>query len=601
MSDPKNLAEALKKIKALEKRIGAMEKVRTRDPLDSLDLESESRVADIYANRQRRIESLTLAIKGMSEAGLDFRNSNDLKKGASIAIQELDVLLGKTKIGQKSYESLAKGLQSFAEMAKISSEETGNFTAQLAKHQAVLQRAGLNQSEFQAVIDTSTFSLKQNAKEVQSVNLRLAQFARESGVSTSVVSRNYNMLAKNLMVDSATIERELLRTQKVQQQTGVSVSDQQRAFSGVTTDFSAASQMAGNLNALLGGNKLSATEIFMSLTPGEVQEKVKEALKGTRMEEDLTYSGKDRNRLKARQLAIATLARNTNMSADNIRRMYGREEGEQESVQGKIARSTETRFEGFNGELSKSQVEIEAFTKTLLRSQLKLSAIFDIEQRGRIISKPTQGQAAWMGAMVAKGSGALPADISRQRVTALPTDAQMAVTELNKMRLINPTKDKAFIKIMKQIVNPKTRPAGMSKYEEEREKPMSFDGRRMSMDEILVLDTLVGEDGSIGIPEKFRGKPTGTMIKNLNPKNDLKRKELLKKVGADKGATMKAREAKALEAERKRYKPPADSGASNSTLDPSKSFAQVIQIPVSIDGTKVAEAVATVMYPSGMA
>lgn len=601
MSDPKNLAEALKKIKALEKRIGAMEKVRTRDPLDSLDLESESRVADIYANRQRRIESLTLAIKGMSEAGLDFRNSNDLKKGASIAIQELDVLLGKTKIGQKSYESLAKGLQSFAEMAKISSAETGNFTAQLAKHQAVLQRAGLNQSEFQAVIDTSTFSLKQNAKEVQNVNLRLAQFARESGVSTSVVSRNYNMLAKNLMVDSATIERELLRTQKVQQQTGVSVSDQQRAFSGVTTDFSAASQMAGNLNALLGGNKLSATEIFMSLTPGEVQEKVKEALKGTRMEEDLTYSGKDRNRLKARQLAIATLARNTNMSADNIRRMYGREEGEQESVQGKIARSTETRFKGFNGELNKSQVEIEAFTKTLLRSQLKLSAIFDIEQRGLIISQPTEGQAAVMGAMVAKGSGALPADISRERVTALPTDAQMAVTDLNKMRLINPTNDKAFIKIMKQIVNPKTRLFGMTKYKEEREKPMSFEGTRMSMDEILVLDTVVGEDGSVGIPEKFRGKPTGIMIKNLNPKNDSKRKELLKRLGADKGATMQEREAKVLEAEKKRFKPPAAGGASNSTIDPSKSFAQVIQIPVSIDGTKVAEAVATVMYPSGMA
>ena len=34
---------------------------------------------------------------------------------------------------------------------------------------------------------------------------------------------------------------------------------------------------------------------------------------------------------------------------------------------------------------------------------------------------------------------------------------------------------------------------------------------------------------------------------------------------------------------------------------PAGGTTQVIQVPVSIDGTKVAEAVATVMYPSGMA
>jgi len=304
------------------------------------------------------------------------------------------------------------------------------------------------------------------------------------------------MLAKNLMVDSATIERELLRTQKIQQQTGVSVSDQQSAYSGVTTDFSAASQMAGNLNAILGGNKLSATEIFMSLTPGEVQEKVKKALEGTRMEEDLTYSGNNRNRLKARQLAIATLAKNTNMSADNVRRMYGDDAPEEgTSVQSQIAKSTHKTFEKFNGKLSESAKSIEQFAQVTQSATMKITEILKLEQRKMILqdfdSQPDSLKDLQRAAVFAD-SGALPEQFDGKKLIGLDTDQMTAITRLNLARRIAPKSEKEMINAMKNIFDarsPTQRKRSMAAAERLINTTTRI-GRKMAIKDLLVLDKI---------------------------------------------------------------------------------------------------------------
>ncbi|MDB4348851.1 hypothetical protein OAA64_00845 [bacterium] len=408
-------------------------------------------ITDVQSRFTEQTRQTQEAIKDLDQAGMRFKDRGFFEKALTESLNSIDLLMGSTKLAKRSFEDLAKGLQSFGEMVKIQGPGVESLTAKLAKHQAVLHSAGLSTRQFQQIVETSTFSLKESTTGVENLNLRLADFARSSGVSTEKVSRNFNMLAKNLMIDSANIERELVRTQKIEQQTGVSVSDQQRAFSGVTTDFSAASQMAGNLNALLGGNKLSATEIFMSLTPGEVQEKIKEALKGTRMEDDLTYSGDDRNRLKARQLAIATLAKNTNMSADNVRRMYGLKEGDKDSVQGQLIKSTDKTFEQFDNGLGKASMRLDDFANMLIVTQRGLSSAFDIRARARYIDQTRKDPTGLQQAAFMREYGFTRGATTSAVIGADGRD-RLLIAQLNELRQIESIKPEEAERLTRRIL-----------------------------------------------------------------------------------------------------------------------------------------------------
>lgn len=409
-------------------------------------------ITDVQSRFTEQTRQATKAIKDLDQAGMRFKDRGFFEKALTESLNSIDLLMGSTKLAKRSFEDLAKGLQSFGEMVKIQEPGVESLTAKLAKHQAVLHSAGLSTRQFQQIVETSTFSLKESTTGVENLNLRLADFARSSGVSTEKVSRNFNMLAKNLMIDSANIERELVRTQKIEQQTGVSVSDQQRAFSGVTTDFSAASQMAGNLNALLGGNKLSATEIFMSLTPGEVQEKIKEALKGTRMEDDLTYSGDDRNRLKARQLAIATLAKNTNMSADNVRRMYGLKEGDEDSVQGQLIKSTDKTFKQFDQGLGKASMRLDDFANMLIVTQRGLSSAFDIRARARYVDQTRKDPTGLQRTSFIREYGFTEGATTSAAISAQGRD-RLLIAQLNELRQIRSIPPKKAAELTRRILS----------------------------------------------------------------------------------------------------------------------------------------------------
>ena len=421
-------------------------------------------ITDVQSRFTEQTRQAQEAIKDLDQAGMRFKDRGFFEKALTESLNSIDLLMGSTKLAKRSFEDLAKGLQSFGEMVKIQDPGVESLTAKLAKHQAVLHSAGLSTRQFQQIVETSTFSLKESTTGVENLNLRLADFARSSGVSTEKVSRNFNMLAKNLMIDSANIERELVRTQKIEQQTGVSVSDQQRAFSGVTTDFSAASQMAGNLNALLGGNKLSATEIFMSLTPGEVQEKVKEALKGTRMEEDLTYSGDDRNRLKARQLAIATLAKNTNMSADNVRRMYGLKEGDKDSVQGQLIKSTDKTFEQFDTGLGKASMGLDDFANMLIVTQRGLSSAFDIRARAKYIGQTRKEPTGLQQTAFVREYGFTQGASTSAVVGAQGRD-RLLIAQLNELRQIESITPSEAEKLTRRILSGDTGDANAARTE----------------------------------------------------------------------------------------------------------------------------------------
>ena len=398
---------------------------------------------DTIGSTAQQLAETERAIKNISQASLNFKNNNFLKQAFSDAVTQSNLLIASTTEGRKATESLAKSLGSISEYSKILSKESKNLIGVLGAQSAALRVAGLDSERFNKSIDITTFSLKGNAEAVESVNLRLAKFAYESGVSTKTVSDNYQALAKNLMIDSRNIERELIRTQKVEQQTGVSVGKQRAAFSGVTTDFSAASSMAGNLNALLGGNKLSATELFMSLGPGEVQEKIKEALKGTRMEKDLQSTATDRMSVKRRQLAIHTLAKNTNLQADDVRRMYGGMP--EDSVQRGIASKTDATFDSatkatdkFGQTIKDTTDTLQTFVDKLLSQQGSVEALQVIRSRRDSLRAPSPSDVSVRAtAMEALTGGALNLgkeyNYSDLIQAGTPAAEMSSITRLNQM------------------------------------------------------------------------------------------------------------------------------------------------------------------------
>ena len=437
----KEFADYKKKTDAEIKKLRG--EIKSKDPLDDFSPDDDSGISfDAIKNQVNRVNALTDAVKNLSQAGLNFKDRNALKEGASEAIEQIDLLLGSAKAGQKSFEVLAKGMQSFAEISKIAGIETKSLTGTLALHQAALKKAGLASQDFQSVVDITTFSLKGNVKEIENINLKLADFARQSGISTSQVSKNFQILAKNLMLDAGNIEAELMRTQKVEQQTGVSVQRQMASLSGVTTDFSAASSMAGNLNALLGGNKLSATELFMSLGPGEVQEKIRNALKGTRLEGDITETATDRISVKRRQLAIQTLSQNTGFTPDEVRRLYGLgaegDKGPAGSAQAMIMATTDKTFDNvtqnsdkFGVALKQSTDSIQTFTKSVLQSQMTFRTLFDLEARRSELQQPGEALRAQQKLFLQKEFGTVKGIDLTDQAADLSTSEMQTLLQLS--------------------------------------------------------------------------------------------------------------------------------------------------------------------------
>ena len=135
------LTEKYNTLRAAHKKLSEEFKASKRDPLGDLEFDSGRLETDLISNKQNRIDALTESVKNLTREGLNFEQSQHIKKGAAGAIESIDLLLGSAKKGAESYRSLAKGIGSFAEMAKIAGKDIDTFTAKLAKHQAVLKRA----------------------------------------------------------------------------------------------------------------------------------------------------------------------------------------------------------------------------------------------------------------------------------------------------------------------------------------------------------------------------------------------------------------------------------------------------------------------------
>ena len=126
-------------------------------------------------------------------------------------------------------------------------------------------------------VDSAIFSFALNEKQVRSFNFAIKDMANSLKMAPEEVSRNFQLLTKNLAYDFTTIKDQFVKFQKLSLQTGISVGDLSSGFGARMDTIQGASSAAASINQLLGRNAFSATELLM-MDDATRAEKIREAI-----------------------------------------------------------------------------------------------------------------------------------------------------------------------------------------------------------------------------------------------------------------------------------------------------------------------------------
>ena len=153
-------------------------------------------------------------------------------------------------------------MKNFSQIAKATEDAQGGLAASLSKQAAVLKELGLNYGSFSKNVDFAIYSMGLSKDAVEGINTSLVDLSRSIGMLPDDVSRNFQMVAKNLAYSFNGIKDQFVKIQKLSAETGVSIDNLMGKFGQPMDTISGASQMAAKINALLGRNAFSATELL---------------------------------------------------------------------------------------------------------------------------------------------------------------------------------------------------------------------------------------------------------------------------------------------------------------------------------------------------
>lgn len=254
----------------------------------------------------------------------------DADTAAAIAevTQELNLKLASAKMGAEAFNKLDKNLKGFRHMSKLMTEEGGRFSASLAEQAGMLSKLNMSYNTFAANTDTAIYSLGLNEKEVRKFNLSIKDLADDMGMLPNTVSQNLRQVSQTLMYDTATIKEQFVKFQVLSNKTGVDFNTLTGGFGEKMDTISGASSAAANINALLGTNQFSATEL-LGMEEAERAEAIREAVMGNEaVMGDIKAGG------AAGKFAMISVAEALGMSRDDARRFITT--GEKGSVKGQL-------------------------------------------------------------------------------------------------------------------------------------------------------------------------------------------------------------------------------------------------------------------------
>ena len=155
----------------------------------------------------------------------------------------------------------------------------------LIKTGAILSRLGIGHQDFAASVQISTKALGMSREEAGQNMLDISKFARNLGVAPQEMARNFagagNMMAK-MGVQGVDAFKDLAIASKVtgmEMQKILQITDKFDTFEG-------AAEMAGKLNAAIGGNFVNAMDLMMTTDPAERFDMIRDSLSNAGLEFD---------------------------------------------------------------------------------------------------------------------------------------------------------------------------------------------------------------------------------------------------------------------------------------------------------------------------
>ncbi len=310
--DQKKLYNSLySKINTLENRVAERRSGVGMDRDADVIMNIKSSIEDFDQTLLNQIEK---SLENMSRSGAFFGREAGFQRGLQQASKEMMLLFGSAERAAGAFDFLATNLQGFGKMGDIVVQGSKSLTGALALQQAAFERAGMSASTFKENVDMMVYSFGLNAKEVQSFNFQIRSLAEDLDMMPEQVSRNFQLVAKNLSYDIGAVTDQFARMQKLSLQTGVDVSTISGQFGTGMDTISGASGAAANINALLGRNAFSATELLM-MDEATRAESVREAIMNDpRLKASLAKGGPEA------KFALDTVKDILGMSRDDAKR-----------------------------------------------------------------------------------------------------------------------------------------------------------------------------------------------------------------------------------------------------------------------------------------
>lgn len=263
---------------------------------------------------QKLLNQIEESIENMSKSGAFFAREAGFVRGIQQATKELFLLFGSTEKAAAAFQFLATNMSGFGQMRDVLARNNKALTGELAKQAAMFERAGMSASTFKDNVDTMIYSFGLNAREVQSFNFQIRKLSEDLNMMPEQVSRNFQLVAKNLSYDIGTVSEQFARMQKLSLQTGVDISTISGRFGEGMDTISGASGAAANINALLGRNAFSATELLMMDEATRAERIREEIMNDPRLRASIASGGAEA------KFALDTVKEILGMSRDDARR-----------------------------------------------------------------------------------------------------------------------------------------------------------------------------------------------------------------------------------------------------------------------------------------
>lgn len=384
MSKFKTLDEAQQAFDKMKARVEKLEeKLKTKSQLELG--RDKGGLLDLASVIPERMDLIEKSINSLSLAGATFASGGTLERALGDSVATLDKLIASGADADNAFQALTNSFEQFNALSKLVGETSRNLAGDLTSQAALLQRLGLSYGDFSKNIDLAIFSFSQTAKGVSDINLQIKDLSDRMGMLPSVVSRNFQSVAKNLAYSFDDIKDQFVGLQQMANKTGVSVDALMGKFGRPMDTISGASQMAAKLNALLGRNAFSATELLM-MDEKTRAETIRTALQGSGATAQALSGG------VAGKFALQSIQEVLGMDLDETRRFISG--GGPGSVKAQMAGKTtagevDTMKENFKDPAGKLSEALKGLQNTILQTQASVFNRIAIRVRQRAIEGVT--------------------------------------------------------------------------------------------------------------------------------------------------------------------------------------------------------------------